>query len=297
MTDVLLLFGADKRAAATRLGEAVEAAGYAVELRQIADPEQLASAVAEAPAAGAALLVWSRLLVSAVLAGGLDTIRAQRNLIEVSIDGITPPSRLDPARVVLLSGWRGQPFHPGWQKVEAELRRLCTASAPPAAPRRPDPERRSARTRRGLAPASLGVTAAAALALMTLAWWTGREPTARPTPPAEQQSPPRVAAIPTPAPPPPAPKPLADGPKPAEVAADLTAPPADAAVPAAETADIQRGAHDADAAPVRRAAPPRSRTVERKKYSARNSKTMRLFCAGAGRGTPQCQVFVRSTRD
>jgi hypothetical protein len=31
------------------------------------------------------------------------------------------------ARVSLLSGWQGQPYHPGWQKVLAELKRICGA--------------------------------------------------------------------------------------------------------------------------------------------------------------------------
>lgn len=295
MVDVLLLFGSEKQAAATRLAEAVESTGYTVELREIADPGELAGAVAGTPATGACLLVWSRLLVSAVLAGGLEAIRAQPNLIEVSIDGITPPSRLDPARVVLLSGWRGQPFHPGWQKVQAELRRLCAPSAAPvAAARRSDPGGTSRPARLRLAPAWLGMLAVAALAAAALVWWMGHQTFARPGPPVQRQGPARAASAGRAVQPPRAPAPLPPVPIRAEDAA--AAPPPDPAAPAAEKA-VDGQAHAAPRPHGPREAPVATRSLEKKKYSARNSKTMRLFCAGAGRGTPQCQVFLRSTRD
>ncbi|HEX8448481.1 MAG TPA: hypothetical protein VF652_02715, partial [Allosphingosinicella sp.] len=117
MADVAILHSADKEKAAARLAESVAAAGFTVDSVEIEDPSGLADAL-DRCGADARILIWSRSLVSHALhSGDLPGIRKLRGLIEVSADGITPPSGGDESRVVSISGWRGQPFHPGWQRI------------------------------------------------------------------------------------------------------------------------------------------------------------------------------------
>ncbi len=147
MADILIIYPADKQTATTRLSEAIASAGYSVTSSALSDPNGLPAALEQASTAKAALLIWSRSMVtSALQQGSLAKVRKQKNLVEVSADGITPLGEGDSSRVALISGWRGQPFHPGWQRILSELERLC--GAPPApveqlkqpAPKQPPPK-------------------------------------------------------------------------------------------------------------------------------------------------------------
>jgi hypothetical protein len=122
MPDVLLIHPADKRAVALLLAEATTDAGYTIAREEVASPRLLASIVQQRNAK-ATLLIWSRELVMAI--GHEDWLRKLRgrSLIEVSIEGITPPG--ENVQVEFLSGWRGQKFHPGWQSVHRRIEQLC----------------------------------------------------------------------------------------------------------------------------------------------------------------------------
>jgi hypothetical protein len=294
MTDLLLLFTPDKKPPADQLAEAARAAGYAPRLEEVAAAD--GAAILARARAGATLLLWSRSLAAAAVADGwLAGLRQLPNVIEVSTDGIAPDTG-EVGRVVLLSGWRGQPYHLGWQQIVERLGRLAPAG--PRPPQQPAPDRAgpapsesgavrppTGKTSRFALPA-LGL--AALVAVAAAATWNGsRSPT-----PAPVQAPrPASAAA------------VAPAPVPAPIPAPVSAPAPPAVVPSPPPArEESRPVESVRSAPARpapaprKAAPPAPGPGPVKRYSKRYSKTMRLFCARSGRGTPQCRTFVRSMR-
>src|SRR5688572_21500663 len=138
MVDVRLLYPSDKYEPAVRLAEAIAAAGYSVEREALAQSRAFPRLAAEAGKATVLLLIWSRGLVTAAMASsGLAEARRHPNLVEVSVDGIEPAFGGEGSPVVLLCGWRGQPFHPGWQRILAEIKRLSGAREVPGKSPRP----------------------------------------------------------------------------------------------------------------------------------------------------------------
>ena len=308
MAQIPLIFPPDKKTAARQVEAALESAGYRAILEPVVEPDGEAI-VRKASDCAAALLIWSRsLAASADLGGWLPSLRRLPNLIEVSTDGIAPQSG-DERRVVLLSGWRGQPFHLGWRRIIEELERLGA--------------RREAPGRSGLRPAAvaaggpaterqavdvgaiagrrrLALPAAAALAVLAVAGATligtnaAHPPlsTSRPlsTGGGTTESPPEAAPVSVTGS---APAALQSSPLPPSGTA---APEPDAAGSAKARPPVQvasRLSAEAVRAPAKRrsaAAPPL------KRYSKKHSKTMRLFCARSGRSTPQCHIFARSAR-
>jgi hypothetical protein len=306
MSDILIFHSPGRRAAAAQMEEALAASGLESAPRQIGEGEGAAIAGA-AGGAPACLLIWSRELASAaVTEGWLAKVRQLPNLIEVSMDGITPQAG-DESRIVLLSGWRGQPFHLGWRKVQDELQRLCGARKPvpqrrrdtkPAPAAAADPD--AAEQMRKGGPRRLALPALAALGLAATAgaaaWIAAPSPRAdqeRPMARQEGQSPPAPDAPSAPMPVPQAAPPVEPVPAtaaPARGAAPLATPSRPVAVTTRRTA--------ASAKTKRPRAPARSAVSDSapKRYSKRNSKTMRLFCARSGRSTPQCGTFLKSVR-
>jgi hypothetical protein len=316
VADVAIIHPADKGTAATRLAEALVAAGFAVDSFQVEDPSGLADAL-EGSAADARILIWSRPLVSHALhSGELTRIRQLRGLIEVSADGIAPPSRGDDSRVVSISGWRGQPFHPGWQRIHLELKRLSVpgknafASAPPpAAAEEPRRERAApAASSGGASPRPrrlmLGAGAAVLLAAAGAAsWFAGGASDSPPRPelaqaraPGSIGDPPRTEPVAEPGstnPSKAAPPPL-QGPAPPLA----VKPPAAAAEAKPDAPRTKPAVRPDPARPAARAKPrPSPQSEPAKRYSRRNSKVMRQFCERSGRSTPQCRTFLRSLRD
>ena len=309
MADVAIIRSADKETAAARLADALVAAGYDVSAVEVEEPGRLVDAV-EGCTAGAAILIWSRSLVFHVLhSGELPRIRQLPNLIEVSADGITPPSRVDDSRVVLISGWRGQPFHPGWQRLQAELKRLGgsprsiaetpravapTASYPHSQPPVSAAPRGPARLPPRLLLGGAAAVAAVAAALGAVSWSGGRASDDRPR---QEVSRPRAAApIVAEAPVEPPTKPAA------EPAAEASPPPLPDPAPEVSAPGPAKPPPEGlrerpvvrPARPAGDAAGPPAKTKESKKYSRKNSKIMRQFCERSGRSTPQCKTFLRS---
>ncbi|HEX9963920.1 MAG TPA: hypothetical protein VGB04_02945 [Allosphingosinicella sp.] len=312
MVDVRLLYPLEKAEAAARLADSIAAAGYQVEREGLGDGRAFPDLAAEAGKAKALLLIWSRGLVSAAMAGtALASARRHPNLIEVSADGIEPAGT-EASPVILLSGWRGQPYHQGWQRILGEIKRLCGAGEAPARSLGPLAAEKPATGREGAAtPRRLTIrTAVAAGALIAASLGavalhergsgdsaTGGERAAAVAaagraPPAPRT---QIAAAPAPL------APIA----PEAQAGPAAAPPPAAPAPATSTAP-------APEAISKRAVPRRPATAQRrsarerlavasapevKRYSRKHSKTMRLFCQRSGRSTPQCRTFARSIRD
>jgi hypothetical protein len=325
MAGIRLLYAPDKGAAAARLAEGLRAEGFAPELREVTADTLAGVLTAEASRADALLLIWSRPLVTHQLADEiLREVRRQPHMIEVSADGIEPPAPGEDSPVVLLSGWRGQAFHPGWQRIQAEIKRLAgpgTTAPPPAAAGRkagssPPPAAaagRPARARRRHALAAfaaaglLGTALAATSFLAPAAPDGGKTAAGAPATPAAP-APPQVREAASPA--------AAGAAMPSsQGGATAAAPPALApgAAPATRTPEIKaeqrrplaagKPAPSAPsaAAPQRPAirgaagAAPARAAPATKRFSRKNSKVMRRFCQRSGRGTTQCRDFLRST--
>jgi hypothetical protein len=305
MADVAIIHAPDKKTAAARLAEAIAAAGFEVGAVEIEDPSRLAVAV-DGCTSDARILVWSRPLVSHALhSGELRRIRQLRGLIEVSADGIAPPSRGDEARIVSISGWRGQPFHPGWQRIHAEVKRLCgsrkpVSEAPPpivvAASPRPLPTAPAAPgtgarpQRRLMLGGGIAVLAVAtAVGAMSGFGSGGRDERPR-RELLEAPAPDAVVGAPRPAP--------RAAPEPPKTA--VAPPPAESLAAAAASPEPPRAAPASRPAPAKLVARPELRPSPQagppKKYSRKNSKVMRQFCERSGRSTPQCRTFLRSIR-
>lgn len=322
MASVRITFSPDRAAAASRLREAISGAGYDVTLDQTSDLEELLAAGATRQG-GATILVWSRQLVSSALQPGLlRKLRQNPKLIEVSADGVGPQAADGDNHVILLSGWRGQLFHPGWQRLAGELKRLCgppPAVAPPpqaslerpavrdvppaAAPKAGAPDRQR---RPGFV--MLAVLAGAGLfgaGFATSSWLTTN---AGPKSPSLTKAPAQgvadvgktriapVAATPIVA----APRTANPGSGTSEPAPALANPLKSAAatgVPAAKKPSRTKATRTADKEAATGSAKARpSPRKDTKRYSRRNSKLMRLFCQGSGRTTPECRSFTRATR-
>jgi hypothetical protein len=313
MGDILLIFPPDKKAAANDIAQALAQAGYRAASSPVEDGSRIAALAVRAEAA---LLIWSRgLALAATTEGWFGGLRRLSNLIELSTDGIAPQEG-DESRVILLSGWRGQPFHLGWQRVLAELDRLGArrasvqpaatpanaATAPPTEARTPEAAARAGAVpapNPGTAARKYALPAAAALALAgglaAAAWVSERSP----LPPPAAREPAPVAAPPAV---------LSSTP----VAASGAAAPAAAAseephgaVPQAVSPPLtatnrpERAAaavtKQARPKPARAAVRAASRPVAVKRYTKRGAKVMRRFCARSGRNTHECRVFRAST--
>lgn len=306
MSDILLIFSPDKKPAAQLIRDALNGAGYRAALREVTVAE--ARTIPDSAGGSAAtLLVWSRALASAADADGwLPSLRRHGHVIEISTDSIAPQSG-DESRVILLSGWRGQPYHLGWKRVLGAIERLGaergTAAPTPAAPAAAAAPEREApvRAAAGGKGRRLAWPAAAALALagtVAAAAWIGTRPAdsrdaapkAAPVIISEQETP---EAAP----------PLQAAPEQSPQSGATVAPAPPVPVQPAQAVPAPRPASaDAKPAAKRAAAPPRASKTRAaagplpiKRYSKKNSKTMRRFCARAGRSTRECRIFLRST--
>lgn len=314
MADILLIFPPDKKVAAGNVRGALSAAGYSVTDHPVSNGSEIG---ARARGAGPALLIWSRSLASAAITEGwFAELRKLPNLLELSTDGIAPQEG-DESRVILLSGWRGQPFHLGWQRVLSDVQRLgatsagprstpvaAPAPAPAVAPAIPQAAAAhpTAEPPRAKTPArKSGLPVAAALAVvgsLAAATWIGTRSGDGPQSgsPAPAVAPSRAAAQPVAAPAVPA----VAAPTAAEPfgeVAPVTSPRQPAVAARAEPAASVRSVSERPKAASRatvRASRAAAGTPVTKRYTKRGSRLMRRFCARSGRHTLECRVFLRS---
>lgn len=303
MSDVEIVFPQGREAVVRRLRDAIAEVGYDVESREVGEHDGASAA----SGASAVLILWDR---STMAHPGLEAAAAAaRNrdrAIDVSVDGITPLAMTDDRALIHLSGWRGDPHHPGWRKILARLEQLCHARPAPAVTRAAAPIAKPAAAPGGPAPprASRAIWAAAAGILILIAvsagllLLPGRSPRPAASAPQSEAAIPPSAAAPQAAPATPAESDQGTQPSPAASAAPApgppvpgpvaSVPPATAQVPSGQPvagAPVHHKAHGAKKAPA----------VGRPaiRYT-RYSRTMRLFCERAGRSTPQCRIFNRA---
>jgi hypothetical protein len=282
--------------------EGLRLAGYDIAPEELADAHSFAELLGRPPSTLPSLLIWSRPLISAALVNGsLKALRGRANLIEVSVDGLAPPAGGDEMRVIVLAGWRGQPFHPGWKRVLAGLEKICaprTLLKPAAhgALAKRDLTGRNFFNRWGLAHWRKGYALPAAAALLAATGIAAQRaipdsPRTHPHPPVAARTS-EKSSIQAPGPPPgvriaqPSPpvrpepesneksQPRPSGPRKRAVALVGAAP-----TPSAKT---KQANDEAFGSP--------------KRYSRKNSKVMRLFCQRVGQSTPECRSFSRAIR-
>ena len=260
MTDVFISYARDDRAEVRRLAEAVKQAGYSVWWDDELPPHLAYGEVIteKIEAAKAAIVVWSaKAAASEWVRAEADVARNGKKLIQLSLDEKMPPLPFNQLHFVSIAGWMGEEDHPGWQKVKQSLATL-TGRAPSERPLHPipptpPPAATAPRKGRGLLFAAIALAAmvAAAIGLFVL---SRAEETA---PVASVTAVPDSSAIP---PPPP-------------VARDaISAVPPPRAEPASEA----------------RPAPPRPAARSPKRPPA-ELRTIRRYCMGPGRGTPECR--------
>lgn len=282
MADIVISYAGDGERVAGQLAGALAHRGY-----RIWSEAEAGGPIAERVAqARAAVILWSP------AARASDWVRAEANfargqskLVQASIDEAPPPMPFDAAAAAPLAGWNGEPDHPGWKRIEAEVAALCGPGAAAATPRAP-PAPRTAPIPRPAAPVAarggggrglIGVMGVLFLLLAgvgTFLWMRSGPPYSKVEPPPPAASRPAATTVPrAPAALPPPPPPVE--PMPAEE--PMAEPPAPEPEPPA----------------------PQSRPEPRPtgpRINRRNSENMRLFCERAGRGTPQCRDFQRRLR-
>lgn len=317
MSEVEIVFPKGREAAVRRLHDALAEAGYDVGSRDVEEGDP----VSAGGGASAVLILWDRsTMAHSGLHAAATAARNRHRAIDVSVDGITPLDLDDDRGLVHLSGWRGDPHHPGWRKIMARLDELCSRRAAPitrpaAAPRsesRPATAGRAEGDRAAQPGAGKAVLAAAAGVLLLIVVVAAllmserppaESPAAQPPPsdstspsatsqaapaaPAAQEAPPKGAPTSQPATVPAPPR------QPAAAIGEAAVPPA-AQSPEASQAEPLAATGSPVAEQPRTAKAPRDRRRPAIRYT-RYSRNMRLFCARAGRHTPQCRIFNEAT--
>ncbi|HEX5182875.1 MAG TPA: hypothetical protein VFW19_06950 [Allosphingosinicella sp.] len=296
MSDVEIVFPRGREPVVRRLRDALAEAGYDVGSREMG-AEDRTSAASDA---AAILILWDRsTMAHPGLQAAASAARRRDRAIDVSVDGITPLGLDDDRNLVQLSGWRGDPHHPGWRRILQRLDRLCRPrrEAMPARPAAAPGRASAGGASLSRAPRRMWAGAATILLLIVVAAGvlTARRGSA-PAPGAAPQAPPATARLSSSAAPG---EPAATGsgdeaggaPQAAPQAPQSAPPPATQAAPAPPpgAAVPERGAPAAHASRARTA-----RVVRGPRPGVRYtrySRNMRLFCERAGRRTRECRVF------
>lgn len=133
MADVVISYSRENEATVRQLADAVAGEGYQVwrDDSAVMDASSADTIAEQIGRAKAVIVVWSE------AAGASDWVKAEANvargmkkLVQASADDRPPPIPFDPGQVASISSWLGQPDHPGWQRIKADLAALCGAPDP-----------------------------------------------------------------------------------------------------------------------------------------------------------------------
>jgi hypothetical protein len=193
MVDVFISYSKTNEPVVRRLADAVKRLGYSVWWDDELPPHLSYSDVITDTigSAKAAIVVWSeRAAASEWVRAEADVARAQKKLIQTSIDGRMPPMPFNQIQFASIGDWQGEDSHPGWMKVKASLAALCgppaaetqATVAAPAAQSRPPAAAAPSPSGGGrmLVPALLGMLVLAAFAGLYLLWSRGGGESAAP---------------------------------------------------------------------------------------------------------------------
>ena len=132
MVDVFVSYAREDQAFAQRIAHAAAREGYDVWWDDDLPPhlsygEVITEKIGNARAA---IVVWShRSAESEWVRAEADLARSQKKLIQTSIDDRQPPMPFNQIQFASIGDWKGEPDHPGWNKVKASLAALCGGAA------------------------------------------------------------------------------------------------------------------------------------------------------------------------
>ena len=127
VSDVFISYARSTEADALRIAEALRGLGYSVwRDDQLPAHRAYAEVIEERlRSAKAVLVVWSAEAVrSEWVQSEADHARLERKLVQLSVDGASPPMPFDRIQCADLRGWRRDPAHAGWRKVLESLAAL-----------------------------------------------------------------------------------------------------------------------------------------------------------------------------
>ena len=135
MSDIFISYARSTAAQAQQVAEALRAQGYGVwRDDELPAHRAYAEVIAERLAtAKAVVVIWSAEAVkSEWVQSEADQARADRKLVQMSIDGAKLPMPFDRIQCADLTGWNGDLEAPGWRKVVASIADLAGQGAPSA---------------------------------------------------------------------------------------------------------------------------------------------------------------------
>jgi len=140
MSDVFISYARSTEPQARKIGDPLRALGYGVWRDDELPAHRAYAEVIEERlnAARAVVVIWSAEAVrSHWVRAEADAARAAGTLVQLTADGATPPLPFNQIQCADMTGWAGEPTHPGWKKVAASIAELVGATAarttPPAA--------------------------------------------------------------------------------------------------------------------------------------------------------------------
>lgn len=145
VTEVFISYARSCEPQAKRIGEALRGLGYGVWRDDELPAHRAYAEVIEERlrAAKAVIVVWSaEALRSQWVRAEAEVARGAGTLVQLSLDGSTPPLPFNQIQCADLGGWTGAVNHPGWLKVAGSVADLIGAAPseqPAAPPFRPAP--------------------------------------------------------------------------------------------------------------------------------------------------------------
>jgi len=137
MSEIFISYARSTQDQAQKIGEALRGLGYGVwrddELPAHRDYTEVIEE--RLRAAKAVVVVWSAEAVkSQWVRAEADLAREAGTLVQLSVDGATPPMPFNRIQCADMSGWTGSPEAPGWRKVVASVAELAGGDAPATGP-------------------------------------------------------------------------------------------------------------------------------------------------------------------
>jgi adenylate cyclase len=135
MSDIFISYARSTAGKAQALAEALRALGYGVwRDDEIPAHRAYADVIQERlVAAKAVIVVWSSEAASSEwVRSEAERARAERKLVQLTVDGAPLPMPFDQIQCADLTGWSGDLEAPGWKKVAGSVATLVTRAAPAA---------------------------------------------------------------------------------------------------------------------------------------------------------------------
>ena len=140
MSEIFISYARSTEAQARQIAEALRALGYGVwRDDELPAHRSYAEVIEERlKAAKAVVVIWSAEAVkSEWVQSEADRARAQRKLVQLSLDETSLPMPFDRIQCADMKGWAGEDHAPGWKKVVSSIAELVGPAAPAGTEARP----------------------------------------------------------------------------------------------------------------------------------------------------------------